>query len=72
MKRAILTGTTLRARPEAEKRVIRDAVERDFWPAVINGTIKPVLDSAFPMAEAEAAQAKMAEGGHIGKIVLTR
>lgn len=72
LKRAILTGTTLRARPEEEKRIIRDAVERDFWPAVINGTIKPVLDSTFPMAEAEAAQAKMTAGGHIGKIVLVR
>ncbi len=72
LKRAILTGTTLRARLEEEKRVIRDAVERDFWPAVVNGTIKPILDSTFPIAEAEAAQAKMAAGGHIGKIVLLR
>ena len=70
LKRAILTGTTLRARSEEEKKEIRDAVERDFWPAVIAGKIKPVLDSIFPFAEVEAAHAKMAEGGHIGKIVL--
>jgi len=72
MKRLVITATTLRARTAAEKRVIRDAILADFWPAVEAGTIKPILDSTFPMADAEAAQAKMSEGGHIGKIVLTR
>ena len=72
IKRLTLTATTLRARTAAEKRAIRDAVEKDFWPAVEAGTIVPVLDSTFPMAEAEAAQAKMAAGGHMGKIVLVR
>ncbi|MEL6258229.1 MAG: NAD(P)H-quinone oxidoreductase [Pseudomonadota bacterium] len=72
LKRLILTGTTLRARPAVEKSRIRDAVERDFWPKVATGEIKAVVDSAFPLAEAEAAQARMAAGGHVGKIVLTR
>lgn len=72
LKRAILTGTTLRARTAAEKAEIREAVQRDFWPLVADGRIRPVLDAALPMAEAEAAQARMAEGGHTGKIILTR
>ena len=33
----------------------RDAVERDFWPHVLSGRIRPVLDGAFPLADAEAA-----------------
>lgn len=70
LKRGVLTGTTLRARPVAEKRVIRDAIERDFWPAVAEGRIRPVLDSTFPLADAEAGQARMKAGGHSGKIVL--
>ena len=70
LKRATLTGSTLRARSNEEKRVIRDAVERDFWPAVVSGKIKPVLDSTFKLSEAEAAQERMSKGGHIGKIVL--
>lgn len=70
MKRLTLAATTLRARPVAEKRRIRDAVERDFWPHVVSGKIRPVLEQAFPVAEAEAAQALMAKGGHSGKIVL--
>lgn len=70
LKRGILTGTTLRARSIAEKRVLRDAIKADFWPAVANGSIKPVIDSTFALAEAEAGQARMRAGGHIGKIVL--
>jgi len=72
MKRLTLTATTLRARSVPEKRAIRDAVERDFWPAVVDGKIIPVLDTTFPMADAEAAHAKMSAGGHMGKIVLVR
>jgi putative PIG3 family NAD(P)H quinone oxidoreductase len=70
MKRLTLTATTLRARTPAEKREIRDAVRRDFWPAVVEGTIRPVLDSTFPLADAEVAQARMEAGSHSGKIVL--
>ena len=70
LKRGVLTATTLRARPVEEKRRIRDAVEADFWPHVVSGAIRPVIDSTFPLAEAEAAQARMAGGGHSGKIVL--
>lgn len=72
LKRLILTGTTLRARPNDEKQRIRDAVIADFWPAVISGKIKPVIDKVYPFEEAEAAQAHMAKGGHIGKILLSR
>ncbi len=72
MKRLVLTATTLRARPAGEKREIRDAVQSQFWDAVSSGAIRPVLDTAFPMEQAEAAHARLEAGGHIGKIVLTR
>ena len=71
MKRGILTGTTLRARTKEEKSAIRAAVETHFWPKVADGTIKPLVDSTFALEDADAAQARMAEGGHVGKIVLT-
>ena len=70
MKRLILTGTTLRARPVEEKADIRAAVEEQFWPLVAAGEIRPVIDETYPFDEAEAAQARMAKGGHIGKILL--
>ncbi len=72
MKRLVLTATTLRARTAAEKRAIRDDVTATFWDAVISGEIRPVLDSSYPMSEAEAAHARLDTGGHVGKIVLTR
>lgn len=70
MKRAILTGTTLRARTAAEKRELRDAVERQFWDHLRAGRIRTIIDSTFPLADAQAAQEKMTAGGHSGKIVL--
>ena len=72
MKRLVLTATTLRARPNDQKRAIRDDVTSQFWEAVTSGAVRPVLDSTFPLAEAEAAHARLDTGGHIGKIVLTR
>ena len=72
LKRLILTGTTLRARPNPEKQRIRDAVLADFWPDVLSGAINPVIDTVYSFAQAEQAQAHMAAGGHIGKILLSR
>jgi len=71
MKRLTLAATTLRARPLPEKKRIRDAVEADFWPHVISGTIRPVRSKTFPAAEAEAAHDYMASGAHSGKILLS-
>lgn len=70
VKRLVLTGTTLRARPVEEKADIRSAVEKQFWSKVETGAIKPVIDAVYPLADAEAAQAAMGDGGHIGKILL--
>ncbi len=72
LKRLVLTGTTLRARPNADKQRIRDAILADFWPAVLSGEIKPVIDTVYTFDQAEEAQAHMAKGGHIGKILLSR
>jgi NADPH:quinone reductase-like Zn-dependent oxidoreductase len=35
------------------------------------GRIKPVVDSRFPLGEAQAAHRCMAAGSHAGKILLT-
>lgn len=72
LKRLVLTGTTLRARPNDDKQRIRDAILSDFWRAILTGTIKPVIDTVYPFEKAEEAQAHMARGGHIGKILLSR
>lgn len=70
LKRLTLTGSTLRARPDMEKARIAAAVEANVWPWLENKQMKAVIDSTFPLAEAEAAHARMLSGEHIGKIVL--
>jgi putative PIG3 family NAD(P)H quinone oxidoreductase len=71
LKRLQITGSTLRARPEAEKARLARAVEAVVWPWIAQGKLKPVIDAVFPLEEAEAAQGRMQSGAHAGKIVLT-
>ena len=69
-KRLTLTGSTLRARPNAFKALLADEISRTAWPLVADGTIRPVMDRTFALADAAAAHARMEGGDHIGKIVL--
>ncbi len=71
LKRLTLTGSTLRARSVAFKSGIANALENKVWPLIANGSIRPVMDQAFPLAEAAKAHARMESSQHIGKIVLT-
>ena len=71
MKRLSLLATTLRARSNDEKGAIRDALAREVWPLIDNGTIKPIVDHTYPLAQAAEAHKRMASSSHIGKILLT-
>jgi len=71
MKRLSLMATTLRARTNDEKGAIRDALSREVWPLIASGRIRPVVDRVFPLAEAQAAHARMAGSEHVGKILLS-
>ena len=69
-RRLTLTGSTLRSRSIEFKTMVADEIARTVWPYVEGGRLKPVIDSTFPLAEANAAHARMEGGEHIGKIVL--
>jgi putative PIG3 family NAD(P)H quinone oxidoreductase len=71
LKRLTLTGSTLRSRSVEEKARIARQIERHVWPWIEAGRVKPVIDSSFPLAEAEQAHARLQSGAHAGKIVLT-
>ncbi|MDB5472451.1 MAG: NAD(P)H-quinone oxidoreductase [Caulobacter sp.] len=71
MKRATLTGSTLRPRSADEKARLAEAVERVVWPWVEAGKVKAVVDKTFPLEEAAAAHAYLEAGAHVGKVVLT-
>ncbi|MTD57805.1 NAD(P)H-quinone oxidoreductase [Amycolatopsis pithecellobii] len=70
-KRASVSGTTLRARPVAEKGEIVAAVRESLWPLVEQGTVQPIVGQVVPMAEAADAHRALEEGGVFGKILLT-
>lgn len=70
MKRLSLLATTLRARSPREKGAIRDALLREVWPLIDAGRVKPIVDEVFPLANAQAAHARMAQSAHIGKLLL--
>ncbi|MFZ5609354.1 MAG: NAD(P)H-quinone oxidoreductase [Pseudomonadota bacterium] len=71
LKRLILTGSTLRPRKPAFKAAIADQLYRLVWPLIEDGSIKPVIDSTYPLAEAEHAHRHMESSQHVGKIVLS-
>ena len=70
-RRLTLTGSTLRPRSNEFKGLLADEIHETVWPLVADGQLRPVMDRAFPLAEAGAAHARMEGGSHIGKIVLT-
>jgi NADPH:quinone reductase-like Zn-dependent oxidoreductase len=70
-KRAAVIGTTLRARPAAEKAVIVAAVREHVWPLIAAGRVRPVIHAVFPMSQVSAAHAVVEESGHVGKVLLT-
>jgi NADPH:quinone reductase-like Zn-dependent oxidoreductase len=70
MKRLTFMATTLRARSNAEKGAIRDALAREVWPLVSAGRIQPVVDCVYPLQDAQLAHQKMVKSDHIGKILL--
>jgi NADPH2:quinone reductase len=69
-KRLIVTGSTLRSRPIAEKTKLRDGVEQHLWPLIESGRIRPIVDRVYPLAEVAEAHRRMESSQHIGKIVI--
>ena len=71
MKRARVIGSTLRARPIAEKTAVMQGLLKDVWPKIATGDIRPIIDAQFPIQEMQAAHTLMAGNGTVGKVVLS-
>ncbi len=69
-RRLTVTGSTLRPQSDLAKARIGDALRAQVWPLLAAGTVAPVLDQEFALADAAAAHARMESSAHIGKIVL--
>ncbi|MEG6507485.1 NAD(P)H-quinone oxidoreductase [Methyloligella sp. 2.7D] len=71
MRRLTLTGSTLRAQSDKAKAVMAKTIEAEIWPLVEDGTLAPIMDSTFDLADAAKAHERIDNPHHIGKIVLT-
>ena len=71
LKRITLTGSTLRAQSFAQKKVMCDELRQHIYPHLENGSIKPVVDRVFELADVAKAHEYMQSGAHMGKIILS-
>lgn len=69
-KRLIVTGSTLRSRPVAEKAALLAGLEAETWPLFANGEVRPLIGSSLPFAKVADAHRMMESGAHHGKILL--
>jgi NADPH2:quinone reductase len=69
-RRLTITGSTLRPRSADEKARLAAEVERQVWPWIEAGKLRPIIDRTFPLAEAAAAHAWLEAGRHVGKVLL--
>ena len=70
LRRLTITGSTLRIRTPAEKGAIAAALEREVWPLIESGRVRPLVDVTLPLGEAAEAHRRLEEGSIIGKVVL--
>lgn len=70
-KRLTIIGSTLRTRPLAEKIAITTQFAGRFWEQLLSGELQIVIDSQFPVEQAQQAHDYVAQNRNIGKVVLT-
>lgn len=70
IKRFRLIGSTLRARPISEKAAVMRALETTVWPLFESGVISPIVDTVFPIDQADAAHKLVSSNETFGKVVL--
>lgn len=70
LKRLTITGSTLRIRTPEEKGLIAAALEREVWPLLASGRVRPIIDSTFPIDQAADAHRRLESGQVVGKVVL--
>ncbi|MEZ5178339.1 MAG: zinc-binding dehydrogenase [Acidimicrobiales bacterium] len=69
-KRAHLVGTVLRPRPLEEKAAASIRFAQEVVPAIEAGTIVPVIDRRFPIAEIADAHRHLEANANVGKVLI--
>ena len=70
LKQLVLTGSTLRAQPLADKARIAEGVKTTVWPLIAEGKFKPVIHKTFNLTDAQDSHTLMETNQHIGKLLL--
>lgn len=70
MKRLTVTGSTLRPQSVPQKAKIATELAEHVWPLLNAGTIRPLVDSVYPLGQAAEAHRRMESSVHVGKIIL--
>lgn len=70
LRRLTITGSTLRIRTPEEKGLIAAALEREIWPLIAAGRVKPIVHTVLPLERAADAHRLLESGQVVGKVVL--
>ena len=70
VKRVTWIGTTLRARPIEEKVAVCQRFIDEVIPLIEDGTLRPVIDSRFPLERIADAHRHMEANANVGKILI--
>ena len=70
-RRLRLIGSVLRSRSLEEKTAIARKFNKRFWPLLVAGNIKPIIDTILPITRTEEAHEILTQNRNIGKVVLS-
>lgn len=70
VKRLTIRGSVLRSRSDLEKAEILTAMKDEVWPLFAQGAVRPIIDSIFPIEQAEQAHRKVESDETFGKVLL--
>jgi len=70
-RRLRIIGTVMKSRTREDKQAMVQRFAQRWLKRFADGTLKPVVDSVFPLSEAAAAHRRMESGEIVGKIILS-
>jgi putative PIG3 family NAD(P)H quinone oxidoreductase len=71
LRRLQIKGSAMRPRSIEDKRAITRKFQERWLPLLVNGRLRPVIDSVFPFEQVAAAHERMESNDSFGKILLT-
>lgn len=69
-QRQSIVGTAMRSRSVVERRHLVERFTGELLPHFHGGTLRPIVERVFPLAEAEAAYQLLSSNATFGKVVL--